>query len=326
MPQISIIVPVYNAEKYLGRCIDSILAQSFKDFELILINDGSTDSSQEICDKYSLFDNRVKVISQENSGASSARNTGLSKAIGEFICFVDADDFVGKEYLSCMLNIVDNKTDLICQGLTCVKKGSESVIGFDKEEIFAIDNDCSFFDKYILFRFCGSYCKLFKRCLIQENNIKFSSKIICAEDFDFILKYLRCCNYIKVTPSANYYYEHHENSVSSNIYKFNEEYSGLCQLYKSTNELIQLKNDESYGKQKLNLITYYIQRVIFSNYKNNYAHKERINNLKSIDNIFYTYFEKYHTPETKFLGLVKFLFVHKQYLALDFVMSIATKC
>lgn len=326
MPKISIIIPVYNAEKFIRRCIDSILAQSFQDFELILVNDGSTDSSKEICDSYSSLDNRIIVISQENSGASSARNAGLEFAKSEYVCFIDADDYVGKEYLSCMVDKTDKQADLICQGLTCIKNGSESVIGFDKEEVFAIDNDCSFFDKYILFRFCGSYCKLFKRCLIQENSIKFSSKIICAEDFDFILKYLRCCNYIKVTPSANYYYEHHENSVSTRIYKFNEEYSGLCQLYKSTNDIIKLKNNESFCKQKRSLITYYIQRVIFSNYKNNYAHKERINNLKSIDNIFYTYLEKYHTPETKFLGLVKFLFVHKQYLALDFVMSIATKC
>lgn len=326
MPKISIIIPVYNAEKFIRRCIDSILAQSFQDFELILVNDGSTDSSKEICDSYSSLDNRIIVISQENSGASSARNAGLEFAKSEYVCFIDADDYVGKEYLSCMVDKTDKQADLICQGMTCIKNGNESVIGFDKEETFTIDNNCTFFDKYILFRFCGSCCKLFKRNLINENNIRFSDKIICAEDFDFILKYLKHCKYIKVTSSANYYYEHHENSVSTRIYKFNEEYSGLCQLYKSTNDIIKLKNNESFCKQKRSLITYYIQRVIFSNYKNKYLHRERINNLKSIDDEFYTYFKKYHTPETRFLSLVKLLFVRKQYLALDFVMSIATKC
>ena len=324
-PKISVIVPVYNAEKYLKRCIESLLIQSFRDFEIILVNDGSTDSSKKICDNYSLQDSRIVVFTQKNSGASAARNVGISNSNGEYICFVDADDFVGTEYLSCMLELVDSQTDLVCQGMACLKNGNESVIGFNEEEIFTIDQNCSFFDKYILFRYCGSYCKLFKRSIIQNNNIRFSSKIICAEDFDFILNYLRCCKNIKVTPAANYYYEHHENSVSTRIYKFNEEYSGLCQLYKSTNDIVQLEENESYCKQKHHLITYYIQRVIFSNYKNCYSRKERIQNFKIIDNKFYAYFERYHIPETKFLSLVKYLFANKHYVILDLVTLLSTK-
>lgn len=94
-PTLSIIVPVYNVEQYLSRCIDSILEQTFKDFELILINDGSTDKSGEICDKYQYSDERIFVIHKENNGLSSARNEGLNRAKGKFIMFIDSDDVLG---------------------------------------------------------------------------------------------------------------------------------------------------------------------------------------------------------------------------------------
>lgn len=93
MPQISVIVPVYNAEKSLNRCVDSILAQTFTDFELILVNDGSKDSSGQICDRYVLSDPRVRVIHKSNGGVSSARNLGLDAAGCEFITFCDSDDY-----------------------------------------------------------------------------------------------------------------------------------------------------------------------------------------------------------------------------------------
>ena len=120
MPKISVIVPVYNVEKYLHRCVDSILAQTFTDFELLLINDGSKDSSGVICDEYAAKDSRVLVFHKENGGVSSARNMGLDNAKGEWISFVDSDDWVEKEYLetlyqdgefdfvTCYWNVLEN--------------------------------------------------------------------------------------------------------------------------------------------------------------------------------------------------------------------------
>ena len=99
-PQISIIVPVYNSEKYLGACIDSILSQSFRDIELILVDDGSRDSSPRICDDYAQKDGRVKVIHKANGGVSAARNDGLDIAKGEYVTFIDSDDWVEREFLS----------------------------------------------------------------------------------------------------------------------------------------------------------------------------------------------------------------------------------
>ena len=99
-PKISVIVPVYNAEQYLPHCIDSILAQTFTDFELLLIDDGSKDNSSKICDEYEEKDKRVKVFHKKNGGVSSARNLGLDKAHGEWICFCDSDDCLKSNYLS----------------------------------------------------------------------------------------------------------------------------------------------------------------------------------------------------------------------------------
>ena len=97
--QISIIIPIYNVEKYIRKCVDSILNQSFKSFELILIDDGSDDKSGEICDEYSKCDSRVRVIHKENTGSANSRNIGIKEAKGKYICFVDSDDWIEKDML-----------------------------------------------------------------------------------------------------------------------------------------------------------------------------------------------------------------------------------
>ncbi len=112
-PTISVIVPVYNAEKTLRRCVDSILAQTFEDFELILINDGSKDQSGDICDEYAAKDSRVKTIHKTNGGVSSARNAGLRIAQGEYIAFIDSDDYIDNDYL---LGFKHYDADLIISG------------------------------------------------------------------------------------------------------------------------------------------------------------------------------------------------------------------
>ena len=114
-PKISVIVPVYKTEAYLHRCVDSILAQTFQDFEVLLIDDGSPDRSGEICDVYAQKDRRVRVFHKENGGVSSARNCGLDNAKGEWICFVDSDDFLDTTYLD-DFNLNDSRVEFYLQG------------------------------------------------------------------------------------------------------------------------------------------------------------------------------------------------------------------
>lgn len=125
MPEISVIVPVYNVEQYLQRCVDSILSQSFSDFELILVDDGSPDRCGAICDTYAEQDNRVCVIHQENGKASAARNAGIEAAKGKWIAFVDPDDWIHQHYLRLLYENTDNETDVIL--CDCLIVGNESI-------------------------------------------------------------------------------------------------------------------------------------------------------------------------------------------------------
>ena len=129
IPFISVIVPVFNAEKSLHRCVDSILTQKYTDFELLLINDGSTDSSGAICDRYAAKDSRVRVFHKENGGASSARNLGLDNARGEWITFCDSDDFVDKDWLKNYIDNSDGKCDLVVQTIIILNNGYNETNG-----------------------------------------------------------------------------------------------------------------------------------------------------------------------------------------------------
>lgn len=113
---ISVIIPIFKAEKFLHRCIDSILAQSYTGFELLLIDDGSPDNSGVICDEYAAKDSRVRVFHKENGGVSSARNLGLDNAVGDYIAFCDADDYVSEDWLKCFADAVIDSLDIAFQG------------------------------------------------------------------------------------------------------------------------------------------------------------------------------------------------------------------
>lgn len=206
-PKISVIVPVYNTEKYLQRCVDSILAQTFTDFELLLIDDCSTDSSGAICDEYAQKDTRVRVFHKENGGVSSARNLGIKNARGEWITFCDSDDYV----YSCWLSNyeVDNngqKFDLLCQGVKCDKKlqdkDNSNVYSFD----FAgpIKEGLLLLFEYNIIGYVWNKC--FKREIINSNQLDFCLEYKLREDEEFVLRYLNCCETMISVSKVGYYY------------------------------------------------------------------------------------------------------------------------
>ena len=137
MPQVSVIVPVYNAEKYLSECVDSILAQTLRDIEVILVDDGSTDNSPAICDAYQSRDERIKVIHQQNKGISAARNAGIRIASGKYIAFVDSDDFVDCKMYACMLHLAESENVplVICTGFYSSDKHTNRISKKSSSEI-----------------------------------------------------------------------------------------------------------------------------------------------------------------------------------------------
>ena len=217
---ISIIVPIYNSEKYLERCINSILNQTYTNFELILINDGSKDSSLKICRKYASKDNRIVVIDKENEGVSIARNMGIQRAKGELISFVDADDYIEKTFLEDMLNIMSKyNVDYVTCGYNRVYDDHTEHINNDLSEI------CMTSYEYLnnLLNVQKGYgfvhMKLINKSKIE--NIRFDSTLAVAEDALFNV--MICANLDNVViynkPLYNYYFN--ANSV---VRKYDENY------------------------------------------------------------------------------------------------------
>lgn len=177
-PEISVIVPVYNAEKYLHRCIDSILAQTFTDFELLLIDDGCTDKSGDICDEYATKDSRIRVFHKENGGVSSARNMGLNFAKGEYIQFIDSDDFIEKNMFEIVYNIREN-ADIVVTDYYMNTKKTEIY----KKQTASSDIITSIFESKV---FGALWNKFLKRSIIANSDLRFYNELDFCEDICFL--------------------------------------------------------------------------------------------------------------------------------------------
>lgn len=222
--KISVIIPVYNAEKYLDRCIDSIINQTYKNIEIILVNDGSKDNSLNICKKYQKLDKRIKLINKKNEGVSIARNKGIEIATGEYLYFCDADDYLDIHALEYYYKEIQN-SDLIISDYYIVnenkniKKSNSFPKNIRIDTIKEIDNlkisllSNSYKHSNIL---NGDYTgeglgfvwnKLFRKSIVDKNNIRFPKGIILCEDVCFIYKYLDNCKKIKLINKPLYYHE-----------------------------------------------------------------------------------------------------------------------
>ena len=232
MPQVSVIVPVYKVEKYVYRCIDSILNQTFTDFELILVDDGSLDNCSEICDEYAIKDCRVQVIHKENGGVSSARNIGLDACCCEYVTFIDSDDYVCENWLETLYNaIIKDASDLVSSGIQYVDENGIFINILDCERgNFILDDQNKRLDFIISHVLNGKFGwsvwkSLFRLNIIKQNHICFC--LDCenyAEDLCFTIEYLLYSTKVKSCDLFGYYYVRHDGSMMSNstsVLKFN---------------------------------------------------------------------------------------------------------
>lgn len=217
MPKISVIVPVYKAEKYIEACTAAILGQSEPDLELLLIDDGSPDQSGAICDKLAETDARIRVIHKENGGASSARNRGLNEVTGRYVMFCDSDDRPAENWCKELLAAMEaGGADLCVCGYACVKDGKtvrESVIR--SEDGKAVDTDL--WTLYEIRQLNTPWNKIFRRSVIEENCLRFDETMTDGEDQYFNLCYLQQSGQrIRILPQALYHYtEDNAQSVTS---------------------------------------------------------------------------------------------------------------
>ena len=258
MPKISVIVPVYNVEKYLRRCVDSILSQTFTDFELILVDDGSPDGCPGICEDYREKDTRVRVIHKENGGLSSARNAGLDAARGEWIYFCDSDDYIEDNLLERCVE-VQNETgaDFVRFNYTASKNGNivdKPYMDSQKEALFDISDErekLEFLDKILLEqKICWSaWGGYYRAGIIVDRQLRFAdNKIIFAEDMFFSLMFSCYCNKVYYFPEMLYHYILRDDSIMGKAKSC--EVSRMNELSKTAYNLLE----EGYVKDNFYII------------------------------------------------------------------------
>lgn len=213
---VSIVIPIYNVESFLENCLNSIKNQSYKDIEVLLVDDGSKDNSREICDEFISIDNRFKYFCQKNLGVSAARNNGMKNAQGEYITFIDGDDYIDKDHIKKMVSNL-SKSEIVISGRRNVtENGIEAVyqsdkdIAFDREKLIE-----QILKTGIVYSF--PWNKIYELKIIRNNDIQFDEDLDYGEDLVFNIQYALLIRKGILVTGSTYNYVYRENSVSNQL-------------------------------------------------------------------------------------------------------------
>ena len=223
---VSIIVPVYNIEKYINRCIDSIIKQSYKKIEVIIIDDGSTDNSSKIIDNYPQKDSRIKVIHKENGGLSSARNEGMKYASGDFLCFIDGDDYIESTMIEEMMSRSEGKDVIICGFYVDFEKANGKLKKEYKNTLSQeVNVECDDDIKQIeinenLLKTIGyAWNKLYRKQFLEKNNLIFELNLSRIEDTEFNCRVLRKTRkFLILNKAFNHYVQRNRETLGNKKY------------------------------------------------------------------------------------------------------------
>ena len=321
--KISVITPVYNAQKDIRKCIESILNQSFTDFELLLINDGSTDNSGEICDEYAKKDTRIKVFHQENRGPSAARNKGIDEMKGDFVTFIDADDYVEPFYLGAFVSHgFDITNSIVIQGYSWENdKGKKQEYKCQQKQYANTEYSELFYSTNLIQRHPFACIKLFPAHIIKETPIYFDEEIKFGEDFIFVLQCIKHSESIIWVEKAGYHYQYNDNSLTRTIYNFESE---IKRSNTARDLLADIAEQFSFDEKTITFhktyIKRYFYRAVYSLYLN-YPRKKRRERVaclrKGGDSANLELMTQYNTPNTGFTKGFKFLFGKRLFNLLD---------
>lgn len=329
---VTIIIPVFNAEKRLEYAIKSVLKQSYDNIELVLVNDGSTDNSFHICIKYAKLDSRIKVISQNNSGVSSARNRGLKESAGEFVMFLDSDDTIDSETISELLpHLYNDESDIAIFGMSFdYYKGDNFKYNKElsfKENLSVSSNEIKkyFFQMYDA-NYLSSACnKLFNSRIIKENRITFEENMAILEDFKFVLDFME--NSKKITVRSNVYYHYYNDISSSKLGRrpdidYMRNFKILDYKLRQFVKKIDLEDEYSCGKINGMIFRYYITAIekLFiedKEYKYKYEQLKQFMLDKDLN-----YAVKKANPNNNKLKIIRYLFKTKSTKTLSFIFWI----
>lgn len=321
MAEISVIVPVYKVEMFLSQCIKSILGQSFTDFELLLIDDGSPDLSGEICMEWAKKDSRIRVFHQKNSGVSAARNKGLSEAQGKYVVFVDSDDWVFPNYLEHLYALAGK--GLVMQGyIRCNEDGVlEKEINAPKNGKYDLYDSETFFKGEDVDYLTSPWSKIFDLQLIKENRLCFDEQIHYGEDTLFVYSYILCCEFIVTAESADYVYRKLSSSLSTKINSFHSEYIFFKKQYAFICELAHRLDISPRDMHKLlKFSLFYFQRALRTDYLSYHpiSRTARIAHIKQLVRENRQYVDIYYQPDYKLDKIGRFLLRMHQFAIYDF--------
>ena len=314
MPKISVIIPVYNGEKYIQRCIDSVFNQTYSNVEIIVVNDGSTDDTENILKKYS----NIVLVNKENEGVSKARNTGLSLATGEYVYFCDADDYLEKDAFEVLINEYDGN-DLLRFGHYVVNDEQKNEKK-NNDDILAGVNLNFDYNKQLLEYLISNKTEghlwnyLFKLKVIKDNNILFDEDLFYQEDVIFLLEYILKIKKIKIISNPFYNYFVNENSVTKNIESSVRNLSSVAKLRQKSLDILKennmMKLSTLLEQRFLNLQLSYVL-----DYRDKLSKKEYVEVLKRIATANHEYYlDVLKKPLSKkwkiFINLLKNKHIH----------------
>ena len=296
--KISIIVPIYQAEKHLEKCLDSILCQTYTNLEIILVNDGSTDESPFICEQYKNKDERINVIHKENGGASSARNLGINIASGDYICFIDSDDWIERNMIEQLVRDIESH-DLDCIGFNYLKEYENETIynkNFIVDEKIYVGDDCQeltrktvgLIDKELKFIegfnfLASSVTKIYKKSILQENNIQFVDirKIGSFEDGLFNIAFFAHCTKFQYKNEYYYHYRKTNQQSITSSYRKDMLQQQLMQL-NYLKELIDFNACQNFLKAYENRIAFMAVEYFINSMTNSSGFRTKYKEMKKI--------------------------------------------
>lgn len=326
--KVSVIIPIYNTAQYLEKCISSILKQTYANFELIAINDGSSDGSEDIIKKFIAVESRIVYRDFNNAGVGASRNRGLDVATGEYVIFIDSDDWVDPDFIKdFVVNIISQNNRLVVQDLKEVDKQmvARNVQGYNNQ-LLKIPQDLELFIGN--FRFTQGYPwnKFYKLSIIKDNNIRFVEGPVMNEDELFYMDYIKHIDEIYFLAKNNYNYLQRNNSMTSKLFTFPEAIKYLQGLLSFLNYLTSVKKDspeiKSYTEKRINHIFDYALRAGI--YGHNYPWKTRLSFLLQLYGGV-TPFIDVLKPKTQLQKMDLVLFKNKQFLILDLLITIKTR-
>ena len=325
MKKVSIIIPVYNVERYIDNCLKSLINQTYKNIEIILVDDGSSDESYRICENYSKEYSFIKLFHKKNGGPSSARNYGIEKATGEYICFVDSDDYVSEKYIE---NLLIDDFDLSFGGLVdvCGDKKIERPVCSEIQKYYDKDMYVKLLENSENDLFNSPCCKLFKKSIIERNNIRYDESLHMGEDLIFNINYLKYCNSLVMIPDCLYFYNRDIGSSLTKKFEF-ERWNTEKNVYYEYKALYEFYNLYEKYKDKIDCMlmmgakkTIYILCSANLKFKESIKYIEKIVYDEDINEII-----NHIKPQNKLMKLLTFLIKKKMVLFIYILFKIRVK-